>query len=157
MLVRNIGKKLRNLFPFNFKVSAMVTSAAKTNFYYATGKRKESVARVWIKDGGKEALVNGRKLAEYFPRETHQAIIQQPLEAVKLVDRFGIRAEIKGGGLTGQAEAVRVGISRALLEFDQSLRPILRKGGFLTRDPRQKERKKFGRKKARRSFQYTKR
>ena len=134
----------------------MVTSA-KANTFYATGKRKRSVARVWIEDGGKEALVNGRKLPEYFPRETHQAIIQQPLDAVKLVDRFGIRAKIKGGGLTGQAEAVRLGISRALLEFDQNLRPILRKNGFLTRDSRKKERKKFGRKKARRSFQYTKR
>lgn len=135
----------------------MVTQAEKINSFYATGKRKESIARVWIEDGGKEALVNGRKLPEYFPRDTHQAMIQQPLDAAKLVNRFGIRAEVKGGGLTGQAEAVRLGISRALLEFDQGLRPILRKGGFLTRDPRQKERKKFGRKKARRSFQYTKR
>ncbi|MBI4395141.1 MAG: 30S ribosomal protein S9 [Candidatus Omnitrophica bacterium] len=135
----------------------MVDTAVKTNLYYATGKRKESVARIWLEDGGKEIVVNSRKLENYFPRETLRMIIQQPFEATKLVDRFGVRAEVHGGGLTGQAEAVRLGISRALIQFDQSLRPILRKGGLLTRDPREKERKKYGRKKARRSFQYTKR
>ena len=135
----------------------MVDSALKTNRYYATGRRKESVARIWLEDGGKEIVVNSRKLEEYFPRETLRMIIQQPFELIKLVDRFGVRAEVYGGGLTGQAEAIRLGISRALLEFDQSLRPLLRKSGFLTRDPRAKERKKYGRKKARRSFQYTKR
>ena len=135
----------------------MVSSEPKVKALYATGRRKESVARVWIEDGGKEIIVNGRTLEEYFPRETLRMIIHQPLEAVKLLDRFKIRVEIDGGGLSGQAEAVRLGISRALIEFDQSLRPILRKNGFLTRDPREKERKKYGHKKARRSFQYTKR
>ena len=135
----------------------MVSSAPKVNSHYATGRRRESVARVWIEDGGKEIVVNSRTLENYFPRETLRMIIHQPLEAVKLLDRFKIRAEVNGGGLSGQAEAIRLGISRALVEFDQSLRSILRKSGFLTRDPRQKERKKYGHKKARRSFQYTKR
>ena len=135
----------------------MLESATKTLSYYATGRRKTSVARLWLEDGAKKSLVNGKSLEEYFPRETLRMIIQQPFEAVKLIDRFGIRVEVKGGGLSGQAEAIRLGISRALVEFDQSLRSVLRKNGFLTRDPRQKERKKYGHKKARRSFQYTKR
>lgn len=135
----------------------MIKSEPKVNLYYATGRRRESVARVWIEDGGKEILVNSRPLENYFPRETLRMIIHQPLEATRLLDRFKIRAEVNGGGLSGQAEAIRLGISRALVEFDQNLRSVLRKNGFLTRDPRQKERKKYGHKKARRSFQYTKR
>ena len=135
----------------------MVQSQVKTNSYYATGRRKESVARVWLVEDPKEAVVNGRAIENYFPRENHRMVINQPLELVKLRDRFGVKAKVKGGGLTGQAEALRLGIARALLEFDQTLRSLLRKNGFLTRDPRQKERKKYGRKGARRSFQYTKR
>lgn len=135
----------------------MVEAAIKTGTYYATGRRKESVARVWLADGAKDIVVNGRTIENYFPRETHRVIVSQPLELLKLRERFGVKVKVKGGGLTGQAESVRLGIARALLEFDQSLRPLLRKGGFLTRDPRQKERKKYGRRGARRSFQYTKR
>ena len=135
----------------------MVDTASKTTLYYATGRRKTSIARVWLQDGNKEILINGKKFETYFPQETSRMIIQQPLEATKLTERFGIRVEVKGGGLLGQAGAVRLGVSRALLEFDETLRSILRKAGFLTRDPRKKERKKFGHKKARRSFQYTKR
>lgn len=135
----------------------MTATAIKSNIYYATGKRKNSVARVWLEDGGKEILINDRPFEAYFPRETLRMIIQQPLEAVKLLDRFGIKVDVKGGGLSGQAGAVRLGISRALIEFDQNNRSLLRKNGFLTRDPRKKERKKYGRKGARRSFQYTKR
>ena len=134
----------------------MVT-AEKTGIYYATGRRKTSIARVWLQDGHKEILINGRNFETYFPQETSRMIIQQPFEATKLAERFGVKVEVKGGGLLGQAGAVRLGISRALLEFDENLRPVLRKSGFLTRDPRKKERKKFGHKKARRSFQYTKR
>ncbi len=134
----------------------MVT-AVKNNIYYATGRRKRSIARVWIEDGGKETLINGQAIETYFPRETLRMIINQPLEATKLTDRFGIRVEVKGGGLSGQAGAVRLGISRALVEFDAANRSLLRKNGFLTRDPRKKERKKYGHKGARRSFQYTKR
>ena len=135
----------------------MTDSAVKTNSYYATGRRKRSVARVWLKDGGKGYVINGTTWEAYFPRETLRMIIEQPLEAAKVLDRFQIKAEVYGGGLSGQAGAVRLGISKALIEFDQSLRPLLRKSGFLTRDPRKKERKKFGHKKARRSFQFTKR
>ena len=127
------------------------------SIHYATGRRKTSIARVWLQEGDKEILVNGQKFETYFPQETSRMIIQQPFEATKLAERFGVRVEVKGGGLLGQAGAVRLGISRALLEFDENLRPVLRKSGFLTRDSRKKERKKFGHKKARRSFQYTKR
>lgn len=135
----------------------MVRSEIKSNIFYATGRRKRSIARVWIEDGGKEILINGKTIETYFPRETLRMIIQQPLEATKMTERFGIKAEVKGGGLSGQAGAVRLGISRALLEFDAASRSLLRKNGFLTRDPRKKERKKYGHKGARRSFQYTKR
>ncbi|OGW87577.1 MAG: 30S ribosomal protein S9 [Omnitrophica bacterium RIFCSPLOWO2_01_FULL_45_10b] len=135
----------------------MVEAEIKTNSFYGLGRRKSAIARVWLADGGKEIVVNSKTQETYFPRETLRMIIQQPLEAAKLMDRFAIRAEVCGGGLTGQAEAVRLGISRALLEFDPNLRSLLRKGGFLTRDPRKKERKKYGHKGARRSFQYTKR
>ena len=129
----------------------------KKTSYNTTGKRKSSIARIWLEDGGKEIVVNGRKFEEFFPHEVLRMVIEQPFEAVKVMGRFGVRAEVKGGGLSGQAGAIRLGISRALVQCDESFRSILRKNGFLTRDPRKKERKKFGRKKARRSFQYTKR
>ncbi|MBI4368167.1 MAG: 30S ribosomal protein S9 [Candidatus Omnitrophica bacterium] len=135
----------------------MVHSAAKINPYYATGRRKRSVARVWLEDGGKEFVVNGRKVEDYFPHEVLRMVINQPFESTQLTSRFGVKVAVKGGGLSGQADAVRLGISRALLGVDPNLRPLLRKEGFLTRDPRKKERKKYGRKGARRSFQYTKR
>ena len=124
---------------------------------YATGRRKSSIARVWLQPGGKEISVNDQKVETYFPRETLRMIIQQPFEATKMTDRFGTKVWVKGGGMSGQAGAVRLGISRALIAFDENLRPVLRKSGLLTRDPRKKERKKYGRKGARRSFQYTKR
>ncbi len=135
----------------------MVSSETKSNIFYATGRRKNSIARLWIEDGGKEIIINGETFEGYFPRETLRMIINQPLEAVKLLDRFGIKVDVKGGGLSGQAGAVRLGVSRALVIFDEANRSILRKNGFLTRDPRKKERKKYGHKGARRSFQYTKR
>lgn len=125
--------------------------------YYATGRRKEAVARVWLKEGEKGFQINQRPLENYFPREAHRIWIQAPLAAVNLKERFGVRARVEGGGPTGQAGAVRLGVARALLQVDAALRSSLRKGGFLTRDPRAKERKKYGRKGARRSFQYTKR
>jgi small subunit ribosomal protein S9 len=125
--------------------------------YYATGRRKESVARVWLTEGQKVLLVNERPLEQYFPRESHRVWIQEPLKVASSQERFGIRALVAGGGQTGQADAIRLGVARALVKFDESLRPVLRKAGLLTRDPRAKERKKYGRKGARRSFQYTKR
>lgn len=130
---------------------------AKTNLYYATGRRKRSIARVWLTDGGKENTVNAQTFEVFFPRETLRMIIQQPFEAAQMTDRFGVRATVVGGGLSGQAGAVRLGIARALVKFDEKLKAILRKNGLMTRDPREKERKKYGHKKARRSFQYTKR
>jgi small subunit ribosomal protein S9 len=132
-------------------------TTAKTNLYYATGRRKRSIARVWLTDGGKENTVNAQTFEVFFPRETLRMIIQQPFEAAQMTDRFGVRATVVGGGLSGQAGAVRLGIARALVKFDEKLKAILRKNGLMTRDPREKERKKYGHKKARRSFQYTKR
>lgn len=127
------------------------------NTYYATGRRKEAVARVWLIEGEKGLIVNERPFENYFLREADRVWVQGPLKATDFVDRFQVKAHVQGGGASGQARALRLGIARALLEFDENLRPVLRKGGFLTRDPRAKERKKFGRRGARRSFQYTKR
>ena len=127
------------------------------NAYQATGRRKEAIARVRLKEGEKGILINERPVENYFPREADRVIVQGPLKLAQLEDRFGVHARVHGGGPTGQAGAVRLGISRALLSVDTNLRSTLRKAGFLTRDPRAKERKKYGRKGARRSFQYTKR
>jgi len=125
--------------------------------YAATGRRKEAIARVRLFHGRKGFNVNGKGLAEYLKRANLQMLVEQPLRATQLLDQFCVRARVVGGGLAGQAGAIRLGIARALLQFDENLRSRLRRGGFLTRDPREKERKKFGRKGARRSFQYTKR
>jgi small subunit ribosomal protein S9 len=125
--------------------------------YYGTGRRKESVARVWLREGTNQIEINGVTMDEYFKRETLKMVVLQPLEATETVKRFSIRANVKGGGISGQAGAIRHGISRALAIFDEKLHPILRKNGFLTRDPRAKERKKYGQKGARRKFQFSKR
>ncbi|MBI4115163.1 MAG: 30S ribosomal protein S9 [Candidatus Omnitrophica bacterium] len=127
------------------------------NTYYATGRRKESVARVWLMEGEKGLQINERNLENYFPREAHRTRVQEPLKTTNFLERFGVKISVQGGGTTGQAAAIRLGIARALVKVDENLRPVLRKSGFLTRDPRAKERKKYGRKGARRSFQYTKR
>ena len=129
----------------------------KTNAYYATGRRKEAVARVWLVEGEKGLVINQRPLDNYFSREAHRVWAAEPLKKTNFLDRFGVKAQVIGGGHSGQAVAVRLGIARALVRFDENLRSQLRKDGFLTRDPRAKERKKYGRKGARRSFQYTKR
>lgn len=125
--------------------------------YYATGRRKEAIARVWLMEGEKGLVVNERSFENYFPREADRVWVQGPLKATNFADRFQVKVHVRGGGPSGQAGALRLGIARALIEFDENLRPVLRKGGFLTRDPRAKERKKYGKKGARRSFQYTKR
>ena len=124
---------------------------------YATGKRKDAVARVWIKRGNGKITVNGREIETYFARPTLRMIIQQPLETAQRKDEFDVECTVVGGGLSGQAGAVRHGISKALTYFEPGLRPVLKKGGFLTRDSRVVERKKYGRAKARRSFQFSKR
>lgn len=125
--------------------------------YMGTGRRKTSVARVILVPGEGNISINGRQLEEYFPMVAQQALVKQPLEATKTADKFNVVVKVEGGGLTGQAGAVRHGIARALLRADESLRPVLRKMGFLTRDPRMKERKKYGLKKARRAPQFSKR
>ena len=124
---------------------------------YATGKRKNAVARVWVKPGTGKITVNKEDFAEYFARPVLQMILQQPIVAAARNGQFDIVATVAGGGLSGQAGAVRHGISKALTLYEPGLRPVLKKGGFLTRDSRVVERKKYGKAKARRSFQFSKR
>ncbi len=124
---------------------------------YATGKRKDAVARVWIKPGSGKVTVNGRALNVYFARPVLQMILRQPFTVAGVEDQFDVMATVKGGGLSGQAGAVKHGISVALQRYEPSLRGALKAAGFLTRDSRVVERKKFGRRKARRSFQFSKR
>jgi small subunit ribosomal protein S9 len=124
---------------------------------YATGKRKNAVARVWIKPGKGKVTINGREFATYFARPVLQLIVKQPIVATERLDQYDVNVTVAGGGLSGQAGAVRHGISKALNYFEPGLRPVLKKGGFLTRDSRVVERKKYGRAKARRSFQFSKR
>ena len=124
---------------------------------YATGKRKDAVARVWIKPGSGKVTVNGKEINVYFARPVLQMILRQPFTVAGVEDQFDVMATVKGGGLSGQAGAVKHGISKALQLYDPSLRAPLKAAGFLTRDSRVVERKKFGRAKARRSFQFSKR
>ena len=131
--------------------------SAPTSSYYATGRRKRAIARVWLFPGQKGFTVNGVDLSKYLNRPHLQMVVEAPLRQNNLFDQFRIRARVQGGGIAGQSGALSLGIARALVRHDEKLRAPLRRGGFLTRDPREKERKKFGRKKARRSFQYTKR
>ncbi|HPS20692.1 MAG TPA: 30S ribosomal protein S9 [Candidatus Omnitrophota bacterium] len=121
------------------------------------GRRKESVARVRLVPGSGKVIVNGRAFEEYFPRETHRIDVVRPLVACNMLNKFDVLANLTGGGETGQAGALRMGIARALTVLDPATRAILKKEGYLTRDPRAKERKKYGRKRARRRFQFSKR
>ncbi len=125
--------------------------------FYGTGKRKSSIARVWLKPGAGAITVNNKTLEDYFGRETSKMIIRQPLELTENVGKFDIYVTVKGGGDSGQAGAIKHGITKALLEYDAELRGSLKKAGFITRDSRIKERKKYGRKAARASFQFSKR
>jgi len=124
---------------------------------YGTGRRKTATARVYLKPGSGRILVNDRPLDEFFGRETGRMIVRQPLEAAQLAVKFDITVQVAGGGITGQAGAIRHGITRALIEYDETLRKPLRAAGFVTRDAREVERKKVGRRKARRGTQYSKR
>ena len=124
---------------------------------YATGKRKNAIARVWIKPGSGKVVVNGKDITEYFGRPVLRMIINQPFERAERAGQFDVQCTVTGGGLSGQAGAVRHGISKALTYFEPSLRGVLKSGGFLTRDSRVVERKKYGKAKARRSFQFSKR
>lgn len=125
--------------------------------YYGTGKRKNAVARVWLAPGSGTVTINDRVADKYLGRRVLSRLIQQPFEVTDTTGRFDVVAHCKGGGISGQAGAIRHGISKALLEVDPELRPRLRRTGLLTRDPRVKERKKYGRKRARRGFQFSKR
>jgi small subunit ribosomal protein S9 len=125
--------------------------------YYGTGKRKSSIARVWLKPGAGKIMVNDKTLDEYFGRETSKMVVRQPLELVEKVGEYDIFVTVKGGGDSGQAGAIKHGITKALLETDAELRGVLKKAGFITRDSRVKERKKYGRAAARARFQFSKR
>ncbi len=126
-------------------------------FFYGTGRRKTSTARVFLSPGKGDIVVNNRPLNRFFGRETAQMIVRQPLELTQLSDKFDVKVTVKGGGTTGQAGAIRHGLTRALMQYDESLRPPLRKAGFVTRDAREVERKKVGLRKARRATQFSKR
>ncbi|HKJ18878.1 MAG TPA: 30S ribosomal protein S9 [Xanthomonadales bacterium] len=128
-----------------------------TEQYYGTGRRKSSAARVYLTKGKGEIVINDRPIDEFFGRETARMIVRQPLEKLEMVENFDIRATVSGGGISGQAGAIRLGLSRALLEYDEELRKPLRASGFLTRDAREVERKKVGLHKARKATQYSKR
>lgn len=126
-------------------------------YFYGTGRRKSSVARVRVYAGSGKVTINGRDIDDYFGLETLKLIANQPLDITNTIGKFDLECNVNGGGVTGQAGAIRHGLSRALLQFDAELRPILKKAGFLTRDPRMKERKKYGLKAARRAPQFSKR
>jgi small subunit ribosomal protein S9 len=125
--------------------------------YLAVGRRKESVARVRLRPGSGKFKINRRKFEDYFPRETHRILVSHPLKTANALNKYDVIATINGGGVTGQAGALKHGIARALLKTDETLRLTLKKAGYLTRDPRAKERKKYGQKRARKRFQFSKR
>ena len=126
-------------------------------YFYGTGRRKKSVARVRVYPGTGKIIINDREIDNYFGLETLKLIVRQPLALTETAEKFDVICKVQGGGVTGQAGAIRHGLSRALLQHDESLRPLLKKAGFLTRDPRMKERKKYGLKGARRAPQFSKR
>ena len=128
-----------------------------TPFFYGTGRRKKSIARVRVYAGTGKIIINDREIDDYFGLETLKLIVRQPLALTDTAEKFDIICRVGGGGVTGQAGAIRHGIARALLQYDENLRPALKKAGFLTRDPRMKERKKYGLKGARRAPQFSKR
>ena len=128
-----------------------------TEQYYGTGRRKSSKARVFLSKGKGEITINNRPIDEFFGRETAVMIVRQPLETLEMVDKFDVRVTVEGGGISGQAGAIRLGLTRALMEYDGELRPTLRKAGYVTRDAREVERKKVGLHKARKATQYSKR
>ena len=134
-----------------------MAKAAKSAKFYGTGRRKKSIARVYLVPGKGDITINKRSIDEYFGLETLKVIVRQPLTATETADKYDVIVNVKGGGYTGQAGAIRHGVARALLEADAEYRPVLKAAGFLTRDPRMKERKKYGLKAARRAPQFSKR
>ena len=150
-------EQLSSLKPAAPEVQKYVKKVDKFGRAYATGKRKDAVARVWIKPGAGKVTVNTREVEAYFARPVLRMMIQQPLIAAARAGQYDVICTVTGGGLSGQAGAVRHGLSKALTYFEPDLRGVLKKGGFLTRDSRTVERKKYGRAKARKSFQFSKR
>jgi len=134
-----------------------MTATDQTQRYYATGRRKTSTARVWLTTGSGKMTVNNQDFLDYFGRETLKLMVEQPFEQINTLGKFDVVARVKGGGKSGQAGAMRLGIARALVMLDPEYRPELKKSAFLTRDPREKERKKYGQPGARKRFQYSKR
>ncbi|MBS0399249.1 MAG: 30S ribosomal protein S9 [Proteobacteria bacterium] len=131
--------------------------ASRKKAFYGTGRRKTSTARVYLRTGTGRTTINGRKIEDFFGRETGRMIVRQAFDAVQLAGKFDVDVQVQGGGITGQAGAIRHGITRALMSYDETLRAPLRKAGFVTRDAREVERKKVGRRKARRGTQFSKR
>ena len=129
----------------------------KKSAFYSTGRRKTAVARVWMMPGSGKIMINHRELDDYFGRATSKMILRQPLELTETVNRYDIFVNVAGGGLSGQADAIQHGITRSLMKINASFRPALKKAGFVTRDPRIKERKKYGQRGARARFQFSKR
>ena len=125
--------------------------------FYGTGRRKNSVARVFLVPGEGNVIINNKPISEYFGRRTLEMVVRQPIELTGAASRFDIQAKVLGGGISGQAGAIKLGIARALIQADPNLRPLLKRAGFLTRDPRMKERRKYGLRKARRAPQFSKR
>ena len=148
--------QLSQLKPAAPEAPKYVKKVDKFGRAYATGKRKDAVARVWLTRGAGKIIVNEKDFAAYFARPVLQMVVQQPILAAARTGQYDVRATVAGGGLSGQAGAVRHGISKALTYYEPGLRGVLKKGGFLTRDSRTVERKKYGRRKARRSFQFSK-
>jgi small subunit ribosomal protein S9 len=130
---------------------------ARSEAFYATGRRKTAIARVWLTPGSGVIKINKRELENYFGRETSKMVLRQPLEATETVGRYDVYVNVCGGGLAGQAGAIRHGITRALMLINPAFRPVLKKAGYVTRDPRKKERKKYGQRGARARFQFSKR
>jgi small subunit ribosomal protein S9 len=125
--------------------------------FYGTGRRKNAIARVFLVPGEGNVIINNKPVNEYFPRQTLEMVVRQPIELTGAASRFDIQAKVLGGGISGQAGAIKLGIARALIQADPNLRPLLKRAGFLTRDPRMKERRKYGLRKARRAPQFSKR
>ena len=149
--------RLRPAVPVEPQVEAKKPKMDAQGRAYATGRRKDAVARVWLKQGSGKFLVNGKIMGDYFARPTLQMIIGQAFDVINRIGQYDVMCTVAGGGLSGQAGAVRHGVSRALITYEPALRPLLKAGGFLTRDDREVERKKYGKAKARRSFQFSKR
>ncbi len=155
MRVVNIPIKRNNQNTSISELHTEIVMAVK--IYYGTGKRKTAIARVWLKPGEGKAIINKRPSDQYFGRETAKMVVQQPFELTSTQNQFELVANVRGGGMSGQADAIKHGIAKALLQYNGELRDILKREGFLTRDSRVKERKKYGKRGARASYQYSKR